>query len=108
MAKTIAASTAASETKMAGRSRTAAGRRSTAVMTAPRPMSTSADPPGGCGPAWERPGARPANGLTQGVSCGLPRHHRADALARRRMRRAVAHHAAAVEHDDAMRDAEQF
>jgi general secretion pathway protein G len=29
-------------------------------MTTPRPMSTSADPPGGCGPAWERPGARPA------------------------------------------------
>jgi alpha-methylacyl-CoA racemase len=29
-------------------------------MTAPRPMSTSADPPGECGPAWERPGARPA------------------------------------------------
>ena len=27
---------------------------------APRPTSTSADPPGGCGPAWERPGARPA------------------------------------------------
>jgi glycerol-3-phosphate dehydrogenase subunit C len=27
---------------------------------APRPMGTSADPPGGCGPAWERPGARPA------------------------------------------------
>src|SRR5580765_5826744 len=28
---------------------------------APRPMSTSADPPRGCGPAWERPGARPAS-----------------------------------------------
>jgi peptide/nickel transport system ATP-binding protein len=27
---------------------------------APRPTGTSADPPGGCGPAWERPGARPA------------------------------------------------
>ena len=31
-------------------------------MTTPRPTSTSADPPGGCGPAWERPGARPAEG----------------------------------------------
>jgi HAD superfamily hydrolase (TIGR01490 family) len=29
-------------------------------MTTPRPTSTLADPPGGCGPAWERPGARPA------------------------------------------------
>ena len=27
---------------------------------APRPTSTSADAPRGCGPAWERPGARPA------------------------------------------------
>src|SRR6266404_3186384 len=26
----------------------------------PRPASTPADPPRGCGPAWERPGARPA------------------------------------------------
>ena len=33
----------------------ASGRR----MTAPRPMSTSADPPRGYGPAWDRPGARP-------------------------------------------------
>ncbi|HKB53360.1 MAG TPA: DEAD/DEAH box helicase, partial [Ramlibacter sp.] len=32
-------------------------------MTAPRPMSTSADPPRGCGPAWERPGARPAEAV---------------------------------------------
>ncbi len=30
-------------------------------MTTPCPTSTSADPPGGCGPAWERPGARPAS-----------------------------------------------
>ncbi len=30
-------------------------------MTTPRLASTSADPPGGCVPAWERPGARPAN-----------------------------------------------
>jgi len=29
-------------------------------MFAPRPASTPADPPRGCGPAWERPGARPA------------------------------------------------
>ena len=29
-------------------------------MTAPRPTGTLADPPGGSGPAWERPGARPA------------------------------------------------
>jgi transketolase len=29
-------------------------------MTTTRPTSTSADPPRGCGPAWERPGARPA------------------------------------------------
>src|SRR5258706_14269679 len=41
-------------------------------MTAPRPMSTSVGPPRGRGPAWERPGARPAtNRLTQGVSCDL-------------------------------------
>jgi putrescine transport system permease protein len=32
-------------------------------MTAPRPMDTSADPPRGYGPAWERPGARPARAL---------------------------------------------
>jgi len=30
------------------------------MTTTPRPTSTPADPPGGCGPAWERPGARPA------------------------------------------------
>ena len=29
-------------------------------MTTPRPPGTSADPPWGCGPAWERPGAGPA------------------------------------------------
>ena len=29
-------------------------------MSAPRPTGTLADPPGGCGPAWERPGAGPA------------------------------------------------
>ena len=43
------------------------------ALTAPRPTSTSVDPLGprgapswplGCGPAWERPGARPAGGLT--------------------------------------------
>src|SRR5690242_11252476 len=39
------------------------------LIGAPRPTSTSADPPGGCGPAWERPCTRPANrGLTQDVS----------------------------------------
>ena len=32
-------------------------------MMAPRPMGTSADPLRGCGPAWERPGARPAKAL---------------------------------------------
>ena len=31
-------------------------------MTTPRPTSTSADPPRGSGPAWERPGARPGEG----------------------------------------------
>ena len=36
-------------------------------MTAPRPMSTSDDPPRGCGPAWERPGARP---LVQIIDAG--------------------------------------
>ena len=30
------------------------------MTTTPRPTSTPADPPEGCGPAWERPGARPA------------------------------------------------
>ncbi|MFT3663612.1 two-component system response regulator CreB [Piscinibacter sp.] len=30
-------------------------------MTAPRPSGTTVDPPGGCGPAWERPGARPGS-----------------------------------------------
>src|SRR3982750_4684820 len=39
---------------------------------APRPMNTSADPPGGCGPAWERPGARPAVRLTPCVSFVRP------------------------------------
>src|SRR5690349_10273102 len=36
--------------------------------TAPRPTGTSADPPRGRGPAWERPGARPASGSMQLVS----------------------------------------
>jgi len=40
------------------------------MMTAPRQTSTSADPPGGCGPAWERPGARPA-GLPASYSPSL-------------------------------------
>ena len=33
-------------------------------MTAPRPTGTSVDPPRGYGPAWERPGARPAEMTT--------------------------------------------
>ena len=32
-------------------------------MTTPRPTGTLTDPPGGNGPAWERPGARPATKL---------------------------------------------
>ncbi|MBC8056218.1 MAG: succinate dehydrogenase assembly factor 2 [Rhizobiales bacterium] len=31
-------------------------------MTATRPTDTLFDPPGGCGPAWERSGARPEEG----------------------------------------------
>ena len=34
--------------------------RRSALMTTPRPTGTSADPPRGRGPAWERPGARPS------------------------------------------------
>src|SRR5882672_176960 len=41
------------------------------LMTTPCPMSTSADPPRGCGPAWERPGARPAVRVDQ-FACSLP------------------------------------
>jgi hypothetical protein len=33
----------------------------TSIMTTPRPMGASAGPPRGRGPAWERPGARPAS-----------------------------------------------
>src|SRR5438132_2616534 len=47
-------------------------------MTAPRPTSTSAGPPRGRGPAWERPGARPGS-LTAprptSTSAGPPRGH---------------------------------
>src|SRR5213595_302253 len=65
------------------------------VMTAPRPMGTSADPPRGRvrtwivqwtihayeRPAWERPGARPATKrLTQDVSCVLGHGHRVAAI----------------------------
>src|SRR5689334_8726417 len=32
------------------------------LIGAPRPTGTSADPPRGCGPAWERPCTRPADG----------------------------------------------
>src|SRR5207253_2314788 len=38
-----------------------AARRSARVIGAPRPTSTSAGPPRGRGPAWERPGARPGS-----------------------------------------------
>src|SRR5207248_8402016 len=39
------------------------------LIGAPRPTGTSAGPPRGRGPAWERPGARPAKyRLTQDVS----------------------------------------
>jgi len=37
-------------------------------MTAPRLRGTAADPPRGCGPAWERPGARPAAAASTGVA----------------------------------------
>lgn len=37
-------------------------------MTTPRPASTPVDPPGGSGPAWERPGAGP--GRPRGYSIG--------------------------------------
>jgi putative oxygen-independent coproporphyrinogen III oxidase len=42
-------------------------------MTAPRSASTPSDPPRGSGPAWERPGARPAQ-------IGLPEARYLDAL----------------------------
>jgi predicted 2-oxoglutarate/Fe(II)-dependent dioxygenase YbiX len=35
-------------------------------LTTPRLMSTSSDPPRGCGPAWERPGARPGGRVASG------------------------------------------
>src|SRR5204862_108110 len=38
-------------------------------MTAPRPTGTSDYPPRGCGPAWERPGARPAVRRQRSSSC---------------------------------------
>src|SRR5258706_14747930 len=44
-------------------------------MTTPRPMSTSAGPPRGRGPAWERPGARPARN-----SCVFLLHRRRHVL----------------------------
>src|SRR6476661_8897637 len=45
------------------------------VMTAPRPQGTAVDPPRGCGPAWERPGARPAvtTPRPQGTAVDPPR-----------------------------------
>src|SRR5206468_357959 len=41
-------------------------------MTAPRPTGTSAGPPRGRGPAWERPGARPAQPLGRPVRRPVP------------------------------------
>src|SRR2546421_8847730 len=44
-------------------------RTSSRLIGAPRPTGTSAGPPRGRGPAWERPGARPAKyRVTQDVS----------------------------------------
>src|SRR5438874_1860000 len=43
-------------------------REPSSLMTTPRPLGTSADPPRGCEPAWERPGAQPARRLTKGFS----------------------------------------
>jgi len=48
------------------------------MMTTPRPTGTSADPPGGSGPAWERPGARPASASLlslQGVHTHIGSYH---------------------------------
>src|SRR5215207_4584348 len=48
-------------TKMtANRTPSATMPRISLLIGAPRPPGTVADPPRGCGPAWERPGARPA------------------------------------------------
>src|SRR4051794_26482048 len=46
-----------------GRTGTSAttGALRTSLMWTPRPMNTSAGPPRGRGPAWERPGARPSS-----------------------------------------------
>src|SRR5688500_16021382 len=67
-------------------------------MTTPRPMSTSADPPRGCGPAWERPGARPASDKsTQGMSSGGVGTHAADQQEIRERRAAVHRHQFDVE-----------
>jgi len=46
------------------------------MMTTPRPTSTSAGPPGGRGPAWERPGARPARWLKFAVQNTLRNRRR--------------------------------
>src|SRR5882757_8036229 len=42
----------------------------------PRPMNTSADPPRGCGPAWERPGARPA--VAPSIVSSFGQQHRSE------------------------------
>src|SRR5216110_1853308 len=70
-------------------------------VTAPRPTSTSAGPPRGRGPAWERPGARPADvavylGIDLGTSelklvlLGRPPHRRTGARAADRVAPAAA------------------
>jgi putative ABC transport system permease protein len=46
------------------------------MMTTPRPTSTSPGPPGGRGPAWERPGARPARWLKFAVQNTLRNRRR--------------------------------
>src|SRR5256885_10764070 len=58
-------------------------RTSSRLIGAPRPTGTSAGPPRGRGPAWERPGARPAKYRSiQDVSSGIlpPPHAPGDLL----------------------------
>src|SRR4051812_41300220 len=47
--------------------------RTVSLNGAPRPTSTSADPPRGRGPAWERPGARPASRPFSAMAAPAPR-----------------------------------
>src|SRR5262245_40776049 len=65
-------------------------------MTAPRPTSTSADPPRGCGPAWERPVARPARVLSCIAGLHTLRDRHAHQL-ERAARLELEHHVLAVE-----------